>query len=91
MNQKNRSEKKNEQTEPEESTSSSCLQTVDTSNTPMANNIDLESLDSKAPESFGIIRNPFENLVNGHGHEVNISDESRTSARIFFQQGNYFN
>jgi hypothetical protein len=83
-----------EQVEHEETESSSPrLDSADMPKTPILpqtandNNIDLVSLDSKTSQSFQRTTNPFQKLVNGHGHEINISDESRASAQFFFQQG----
>ena len=42
---------------------------------------------AKSPEPSSKTMNPFNSLVNGHGQAVNISEESRISARNFFQQG----
>jgi hypothetical protein len=66
------------------------LPIVDTPNTTLAANdcsVERVNLDSNVPQSFVRISNPFKNLVNGHGHEIVVSDESRTAARILFQQG----
>jgi hypothetical protein len=87
MDQQNLPETKPEIGEHEESTVSRFQ--ADMPKTPMPNDDNIDSVSSafRAPESVGIIANPFKNLVNGHGHEINISDESRTSARTFFQRG----